>query len=136
MLSGMLLLEVRFNDIITQNIYDMNDNTDRTLKYINPLNNVNNSSIEEELLESDENITRSKLIENKYYTVEKIEIKDTFITSSSKDSFDVLVVLDGHSILFHRMGEISLYKGDTLLIPSACGEYTIEGHSLIMDIHA
>ncbi len=136
MLSGMLILEIRLNDVLDQDIYDINDNTEKPLKYINPLNNGTKSSIVENLLENDEDIARSKLVKNKYYSVEKIEIKDTFITSSRRDSFDVLVVLEGHSILFHRMGEISLFKGDTLLIPSACGEYTIEGHSLIMDIHA
>ncbi len=134
--SGILLAQIKPSETLIYDLYNTENDLDMMVGLIKPEYEGNPCSIEAELIEEKENFTRYRLCKNKYFNADKIIVKESIITSSRKDSFDVLVVVEGHSILFHRLGEISLYKGDTLLIPAYCGEYTIEGHSVLLDIHS
>ena len=46
---------------------------------------------------------------------------------SDKDRFYIFTAVEGEGIIYYDEGEVDFKKGDSILIPAALGEYSIQG---------
>ncbi|WP_231705873.1 mannose-6-phosphate isomerase, class I, partial [Effusibacillus lacus] len=69
----------------------------------------------------------TRYLEGPYFSVEKWDLQGTFETTS-KESFLLLSVLSGSGRLDWMDGDMTLTKGDHLLLPRTLGRYKLSGN--------
>lgn len=67
------------------------------------------------------------LTRSEFFTVDRAECHGAWAQSTSADSFDALLVLAGEGSIAWADGEEPLRAGQSLLVPSALGGYTLSG---------
>ncbi|MBR0131597.1 MAG: class I mannose-6-phosphate isomerase [Lachnospiraceae bacterium] len=70
----------------------------------------------------------TRFVKCPYYTVEKIELKDSQISFDMEDPFINMSVVEGNG----NINGINIKKGDHFIIPSGYGEYTLDGNMTII----
>lgn len=133
-LGNTLICEIQQNSNLTYRVYDWdrvgNDGKPRELHIDKAISVINvNSKPYVRHTNKDEN---EKIVDNEFFKVEKIVIKDQYKDISNKETFYVMNILEGSGKIEARNKEYSLNKGDSFLISASLGEYKITGKMEIL----
>ncbi len=137
--SDVFIAEIQQSSNTTYRLYDYNRkdksnkprelHIDKGLRCLNTAYSFSNSKIKGKVISKNANYTLTRLSNNEYFCTEEIDIISTFEATSMKDSFIVLMFIEGNAYLEYESGKISIDKGETVLIPSEMGFYYIKGKS-------
>ena len=127
-LGNTLICEIQQNSNLTYRVYDWdrvgNDGKPRELHIDKAISVINvNSKPYVRHTNKDEN---EKIVDNEFFKVEKIVIKDQYKDISNKETFYVMNILEGSGKIEARNKEYSLNKGDSFLISASLGEYKMK----------
>ena len=138
--KGIILAEVQQNSDTTYRVYDYNrvgaDGKTRPLHVEKSLETINFSytgksckSAEGLKISVGQNTEKTVKIANKYFSIELYELKNGKIMEKADgDKFYVYIICGGSGKISYKEGAQDIKMGETLLIPAAMGEYTIEGN--------
>ncbi len=128
-LGDTLICEIQQNSNLTYRVYDWdrvgNDGKPRQLhldKAIEVIDLSPKSYIHH--TRKGENV---KIVDNEFFKVEKISIKDEYKDCSKKETFYTINVLEGSGKIETKNKEYMVNKGDSFLIPANLGQYIIKG---------
>ena len=133
--KGMLVAEIQQNSNTTYRVYDYGrkgkDGKHRALHIEDALNvtvleRTCQPKIKVNAIESDGHI-ETLLTKCPYFKSKLIRLKGEIKPFAGPDSFHHLLCTDSNGVFEWNDMEISLKKGDSLLVPAGCGEYTITG---------
>ena len=138
--AGVLLAEIQQTSDITYRVYDF-DRKDKNGNY--------RELHTEEALEAIDFKKRDdfrnfyKKIENQpnlavaspYFTTSFLKITQSTSFELSKDSFHIYIVVEGDGSLLYEDYEISIKKGDSVLIPACCNKITLKGGLEMLEVH-
>ncbi len=135
--AGIVIVEIQQNSNTTYRVFDYNRtdkngnkrplNIKKALEVID-FNNCNTKGKLEGLkIKTRENSTRTIIVANKYFCVEKIDAEVEVKESTDGSRFITYVCLEGEGQIRYNSGIVRLSKGESVLIPAVLGEYTIEG---------
>lgn len=128
-LGNTLICEVQQNSNLTYRVYDWDrigkDGKPRQLHQKKAIEviNVNNRPI----LKHKENKMVSTLVSSQYFNSVLLQIKDIYKDKSSEETFYAMNVIKGNGIIKTREKIYNIELGDSFIIPSDLGEYSIEG---------
>ncbi|NLM10981.1 MAG: class I mannose-6-phosphate isomerase [Clostridiaceae bacterium] len=136
--DGIVLTEIQQNSNVTYRVYDYNrkgsDGKFRPLHIEKAMQvidfNTRNKKYPYEGLEYEKsgNASLKILVANRYFCVELCTIMGNIKQDTDYRQFHAYVCINGEGKINYGTGSISLYKGETILIPSCVGEYEIEGN--------
>lgn len=78
-------------------------------------------------VENRKEFNKSVLTSNDYFTCEKYDVIESFVSEVSYDTFEIINVIDGCGKISFLSGEENLRKGDTIFIPAQNGTYQVSG---------
>ena len=142
-LKGVFLAEIQQSSDLTYRIFDWDrkdlNNNYRQLhteqaKDVVDLNKHKNYLINYDLKNNDS----VNLCKNKYFTVNLIDFDKSIIKNyQSQDSFIIFVCTSGNFNIKYKQGEISLNKGETVLVPACINEIELitNGRSETLEIY-
>lgn len=129
--EGVIIAEIQQNSDITYRIYDYNrgreihvekslDVIDFNLQAINESNNKLNDF---------KGYSKGMLCNCEFFKIEKYIVNTEFTEESNEDKFYIFTCVEGNGKISWNNGTESLdiFMGDSILIPSSLGEYTIKG---------
>ncbi|MEI6131429.1 MAG: type I phosphomannose isomerase catalytic subunit [Bacillota bacterium] len=137
--EGIVLAEVQQNSNTTYRVYDYERldgkgnarelHIEKSLEVIDFDTASHPGIVQGTLVESDPNFTRTSLVSNEYFTVEKLNVSGVYAGHADGSRFYIYIVLSGNATLESNVGasKISLQTGTTVLIPAEIGDYTISG---------
>jgi mannose-6-phosphate isomerase len=141
--EGIVLAEIQQNSDTTYRVYDW----DRVGKDGKPRQLHIESALEvikfgEEPrgkvagLEMEDNGARANmLVSCPYFTVETLDIDDTYKGKTRGERFYILMGLKGKSKLIYGEGELDLKAGETVLIPANLGKYQLQGDAKVIQTY-
>lgn len=133
--KGIMLAEIQQNSNITYRVYDYGrkgkDGSHRPLHVDDALNvtvleKTCRSSIKLKDTVKDGHVEKL-LTKCPYFKSKLIRLKGEIISFADRHSFHHLLCTDSNGIFEWNGTKISLKKGDSLLVPAGCGQYTIKG---------
>ena len=136
--AGILLAEIQQNSNITYRVYDYNrlgkDGKPRELHVTDALNVIVNRSDYDinKIRYSKGQKTSTCLASCEFFTVDKYDLDGKITLSTTKESFNSVLCLEGNAKLTYNSEEFAVTKGDSYFIPANLGEYTIEGKAEII----
>ncbi len=129
--KGLLVAEIQQNSTMTYRLYDYNrkdkNGNNRQLHIHESLDVLDYSDNRNATVVTGDNVI---LASCPYFTAEKI-ISD-YYKGDTKDTFEILFFVNGHGEIITDQGTESFQAGDTYLLPSSLGAYTIKGQCTIM----
>lgn len=129
--SGLLIAEIQQNSDVTYRLYDYNrkdkDGNGRELHIDKSLAVADLSLMEKAKPVTGETVT---LASCPYFTAEKIT-GDCY-TGDTKGAFEILFFIDGQGTINTSEGSVPFQGGDTFLMPSSLGSYTVSGKHTLM----
>ncbi len=143
--KGILIVEIQQNSDTTYRVYDWNrvgaDGTSRKLHIKKALDVADLSEVtgKEKVEGQVINIgttKRTHLVDCKYYTTEKIEVKCRSEEQLNGEKFDIIIVIDGEGKIEYNLGDVTFNDGDSFLIPACMGDYSIIGRCTILKTYA
>lgn len=136
--EGIVLAEIQQNSNTTYRVYDYDRidkqgnkrplHIDKALEVIDfklPKGKAKADGLEVKL---DSASKKSYKIANKYFSVELYDIKSEIKENADGSKFFIYVFVDGDGKISYNDGEISVHKGETVLIPAELGKYSISGN--------
>ena len=136
--AGILLAEIQQNSNITYRVYDYNrlgkDGKPRELHVTDALNVIVNRSESEidKIRYSKGEKTKTCLASCEFFTVDKYDLDGEISLSTTKESFNSVLCLDGKAKIIYNNEEFPVLKGDSYYIPANIGKYKIVGKSEII----
>lgn len=140
--EGIVLAEIQQNSNTTYRIYDydrrdLKGNTrplhiEKALQVINFQEDNLNFLYEGLEYESSTEASLKMLVANKYFCVEEYRVFNYVEQDTNHTQFHAYVCIDGQGTMTYGDGCISLYKGETVLVPAAVGEYRIVGNLVLL----
>lgn len=134
-LDGILIAEIQQNSNTTYRLYDWGrvDNMgkgrelhiDKALEVINFQQGCS-SETGPEITEADSFVLKI-LARSKYFTVEELLIKSTYVNETHGMRFYIYMIIDGEGLMKYTGGHISLTAGETVLVPACTEKYEITG---------
>lgn len=133
--KGILVAEIQQNSNITYRVYDYGrrgkDGNHRPLHIEDALNVIvlektYQPKIKLTDIETDAHL-ETLLIKCPYFKSKLIRLKGEIKSFADRHSFHHLLCTDNNGIFEWNGTKISLKKGDSLLVPAGCGQYTIKG---------
>lgn len=129
--KGLLVAEIQQNSTMTYRLYDYNrkdkDGNNRQLHIKESLDVVDFSCDTEAKMVTGDNVTLTSCT---YFTVEKIT--GDLYQGNTNGAFEILFFIDGQGEIITAEGAEPFQGGDTFLLPSSLGAYTIKGQCSIM----
>lgn len=127
--EGLIIAEIQQNSDITYRVYDYGRkrkiHVKQSLEVINfGLKAVNCS---ENSVKGFEGFSKVVLCENKYFGMEKYNIKKELNDESNKKKFFIITCVEGKGKIVCKNLEEKIKKGDSYLIPATLGKYSIKG---------
>lgn len=136
LLDGLLVAEIQQNSDTTYRVYDhgrvdKNGNarelhTDKSIA----VTNTHSSKGHERIIapkEPIDNGTRSVLCSCEHFETERYELDGRVDFQTNRQSFEMLLIYNGHANITFDSGILTVCEGDSLVIPAYLGAYTIEG---------
>ncbi|MBQ9744923.1 MAG: class I mannose-6-phosphate isomerase [Clostridia bacterium] len=136
--AGILLAEIQQNSNITYRVYDYNrvgkDGKPRELHITDALNVIVNRSEYEinKIRYSKGEKTDTCLASCEFFTVNKYTLDGEITLSTSKESFNSVLCLDGEAKIIYNDMEFPVVKGDSYFVPANIGDYKIIGKAEII----
>ncbi len=136
--KGILLCEIQQSSNVTYRVFDWNrlglDGKPREL-HKEKAKEVINLNAKTQIsnyynIKDDINIYNSK-----YFNIDLINIKNTIIEKSNKESFIAYIVLEGMGIIKKEDFIKQIKKGSVFLIPAELGEYSLAGNMKLMKVY-
>ena len=136
--SGILIYEVQQNSDTTYRVYDF-DRTDKNGNsrelHIEKTKNVttvpfNKVTPEKEISKID-NAIITKLVEEKYFTVAKIEL-DGSANIEKNATGNLFTVINGSGLVIIDNHSYAIKKGDSFILTTACKNYKLEGNLFLI----
>ena len=135
--AGIVLAEIQQNSNTTYRVYDF-DRTDaagntrelhieKALDVIDFDTDSHAGMVAGEITEKSDTLTKTSLVKNDYFTVEKLEIEGSISEHADGSRFLIYVVLEGICNIKYKDNSISLDKGTSVLIPASLGDFEICG---------
>jgi mannose-6-phosphate isomerase len=134
--EGIILAEIQQSSNLTYRIYDY-DRTDsqgkkRPLHVQQALEVIDfaGGGQEKPALAQEQNAPgcrKTQLVAKKYFVVELYELTQK-LSEQAQDRFFIYTFLCGEGVVRYPGGELSIRAAESLFIPAALGEYTIEGN--------
>jgi mannose-6-phosphate isomerase len=129
--KGLLIAEIQQTSDITYRIYDFDrvdaEGKKRELHVEQALEAIDYDFYEDYKTKySRKENSPVELVSCPYFTTRKLELTRSFQSEELRDSFRILIVLDGQAELITEAGATSISMGDALLIPAALKRYQIE----------
>lgn len=78
------------------------------------------------------NTIKTTLVSNPYFTVEHIDIKESMSEKTDGSRFVICIIVGGNGNIKYNNGNVPIIYGDSVLIPAAMGNYTIEGELQVL----
>lgn len=129
-LKNTLICEIQQNSDITYRIYDWDrkdkDGRSRQLHKKEAIETVKPDRMPI-VTHSIDNIQFQKIVESKFFSVEKINSKVDYEDCSNPNTFYAINVLEGRGIVKNDTHEWKINKGDSFIIPATLGKYKIIG---------
>ncbi|MBE7042380.1 MAG: mannose-6-phosphate isomerase [Ruminococcaceae bacterium] len=129
--EGLLIAEIQQNSNVTYRLYDYNRKDEngkgRQLHIDQSLAVADFSCAKEATAVTGDNVT---LASCPYFTSEKIT-GDCYI-GNTNGAFEILFFIDGQGEIITQNGAEAFQAGDTFLLPSSLGAYTVKGQCTIM----
>ncbi len=129
--KGLLVAEIQQNSTMTYRLYDYNrkdkNGNTRPLHIKESLDVADFSYDTEAKMVTGDNVTLTSCT---YFTVEKIT-GDCY-KGDTKGAFEILFFIDGQGEIVTEEGTETFQAGDTYLLPSSLGTYTVKGQCSIM----
>jgi mannose-6-phosphate isomerase len=149
--NGIMLAEVQQNSNTTYRLYDF-DRTDSTGNK-RPLHidkaldviDFNTEGRREKFTGISVNISgevrKTYLTANRYFSMEHLDIHGSYTDFADGSRFYIYTFLDGRGIISYKSGDVSINRGESVLIPASIGEFTFKGNlkgicSYVPDIEA
>lgn len=133
-LENTLICEVQQNSNLTYRVYDW----DRVGQDGKPRQLHQKKAIEvidvniKPVINHKENKTVSELVSSQYFNSELLQIKDSYEDKSSKKTFFAMNVIKGKGLIKTKEKTYNVELGDSFIIPSNLGEYSIKGEIEIL----
>lgn len=135
--EGIILAEVQQNSNTTYRLYDYNRRDQsgnlRPLHIEKALNVIDFNTESRKTRKKGLNYELGKsgfariLVANSYFCTEFFSIAGSVLQDTGNRQFHIYVCIDGAGYLCWNEGNMRLEKGDTVLIPSSSGKYSIDG---------
>lgn len=128
--EGVIIAEIQQSSDITYRIYDYGRPREIHVEKSLDVIDFNLSTINEgiKVLEKFNGYERGVLCSNEYFTIEKYIIDKKIEESSDLNKFFIFTCVDGNGQIKCKNGsQVTINKGDSILIPASLGEYLIEG---------
>lgn len=128
--EGLVIAEIQQNSDITYRVYDYGRpreiQVEKSLEVINfnlqAINLSNNKIVDYD------GYSKIELSNNQYFGMEKYNIKEIWKDKSNEDKFSIITCVEGRGIVKAENFKEAILKGDSFIIPSTLGEYSIEGN--------
>lgn len=138
--KGIVIAEIQESSNVTYRIYDYGRvgtdgkprmlHVDKALEVMNLKKNESNKL--EYNIEDHKDYTRGKIVECEYFTVEQIDIKEKVQLETTKESFQVILLLDGEVRIQSKTEDLVVKKGECVFIPACTGTYELVGKGNIL----
>lgn len=137
--AGTIIAEIQQTSDITYRIYDF-DRTDadgkkRELHTDLAVEAINYNVVEAKKEYKKEPNQHNKIVECKYFTTNFIPLQGSLDFDTQKQSFKVLMCVDGTFCMTINGVEYCYIKGETILIPAALHHFTITGNASVLEIY-
>lgn len=137
--KGILIAEIQQNSNTTYRIYDYgrvgNDGKPREL-HVEKAQEVTDlcpaKPYPVQPTEKFNGYSSQLLSKCEYFNVKRIDIDTMADLVADEKSFNSVLVLEGEPVIRNGDTELKLVKGDSVFIPSGCGDYTISGKSQVI----
>lgn len=143
--SNVVLAEIQQASNTTYRFYDYDRkdskgklrelHIDKALRCIDTSYDFNTSRITKAITAKTENYTVYKLTANQYFTIDEIKLNGQLNTRTDYKSFNVLMFIEGSAEIAWNAEHMTLSAGDTVLLPSVLGDYTVSGKAVILNTY-
>lgn len=138
--KGILLAEIQQNSNVTYRVYDygrLQNGKPRELHIDKAVDVINLKAVPPEptvpIIEHSGDYEAVCLTKCEYFTVRRLEIKDSAVFEADDTSFVSLVAVEGNGVVRHGDSFTTLYKGESVFIPASLGEYEIMGEVTVIE---
>ena len=140
--AGTLIAEIQENSNVTYRLYDYDrvdkDGNKRELHLEKALEvsvfDTPSDNKSGKKLYSDDNYTLAELSKCEYFTVNKYDVKNSCSISVEKETFHVILCVDGAAMLNCADKKFSISKGQCVFLPAGIGKCDIVGNVEILNI--
>ena len=136
-LKGTLICEIQQNSNLTYRVYDWDrigkDGKPRDLHIQKAIDVIKQDAKQKIVATSNQEVDISNnVISCNYFKVDTICIGSKYKQTSSKETFEAIMVVDGSGIIKTNGKEYKIKLGDSFIIPASLGEYEIEGIIILL----
>ena len=137
--AGIVIAEIQQTSDITYRIYDFdrvdaNGNT-RELHLDLALEAINYDLVDAQKEYAKLENVSNEIVNCQYFTTNIIPLDGKSSINTNKDSFTVLMCVDGDFEIKYQQNNYTYKKGDTVLIPAEMNEFQIVGKASILEIY-
>lgn len=139
--AGVMLAEIQQTSDVTYRVYDFNrkdkDGNTRELHTELALDALNYQGVDGFKQVYREEVNKSNsIVDSPYFITKYLPIKDVYeMDLSQRDSFTILMAVDGNSKIKYGVKTYELNYGETILIPASLNHLTLEGASTLLEIY-
>lgn len=133
-MEGLLIAEIQQNSDTTYRVYDWNrvdaNGASRELHVERALDVINFDfvpEVKDSISHRHEGYSSSIVADCEFFKVEKLEITDTYSSSTDGTSFITFTCVDGSGFVIYNSQSYKIETGASFLIPACCGAYQITG---------
>lgn len=128
--KGLIIAEIQENSDITYRLYDYGRpreiQIEKSLAVIDF--NLQAENLSRKEIINFEGFSKVDLCENKYFSLQKIIVKNHWKDCSNKEKFFILTCVDGYGVIEGSGFLEEIKKGDSYLIPATLGQYKLKGN--------
>lgn len=137
--AGIVVAEIQQTSDITYRIYDF-DRVDaqgkkRELHQELALDAINYKKVFAKRDYKKEENKASNLVDCIFFTTNFIQLTDTIKVEQNRESFKVLMVVDGDFELIIEGEHYFFSKGNTILLPAFCPSFELKGQAKVLEIY-
>ena len=119
--GSILIAEIQENSDVTYRIYDFDreENGVKRELHIDKAAEVIDFGMKVNIISGNLSgiETKKRLVEKKYYTIDKIKLDNTDMEDINGESMIIYSILDGAGKIKYEKGELEIKKGESILIP-------------------
>jgi mannose-6-phosphate isomerase len=141
-LEGIMVAEIQQNSNTTYRVYDWDrvgsDGKPRELHIDKALEAVRLEPFRAEIpseVYCDGSCSIRELTCCEYFTAEEVKLSGSFTHTMDSSRFYIYMAIQGYGTIKHEGGSESISCGETFLIPSSLGQYSLEGELTLLRVY-